>query len=299
MKRAAFVGLGTMGRPMALRLLDAGWDLAVHDIAPAALAPLLERGARPAASPQDAARGAAFVITMLPNGPHVREATMGPQGALAGMAETAVLIDMSTIDPRVSREVAAAAAARHVRMLDAPVSGSSVAAVDGTLTVMVGGARATLEAARPLLAVLGQKVIHCGGAGMGTAVKLANQIMAGVAMVAVSEAFVLAQALGVDPRLLFDVASASSGNCWSLQTRPPVRGVLETSPAERDFAPGFSGDLMRKDLDLALAAAAAAGHTLPACQTARDAYARLAPLGLGTRDFSAVFLALARARGSA
>jgi 3-hydroxyisobutyrate dehydrogenase len=288
----AFIGVGTMGRPMAERLLAAGWDLTVYDASPAAMEPLLGAGARPAGSACDAALGASYVVTMLPNSSHVRAATVGPDGALSGMRPGAILIDMSTIDPDTSREIAAAAAGQGIAMLDAPVSGSSAGAIDGSLTIMVGGAAQTLDRATPLLSVLGRRIVHCGAAGMGATVKLANQIMAGVSMVAVAESFRLAAALGVDPRLLYDVTTSSSGNCWSLQTRPPVPGVLESSPVERGFQPGFMGDLMRKDLDLALQTAARVDLALPLTAAARELYARLGAAGLGARDFSAVIAVL-------
>jgi 3-hydroxyisobutyrate dehydrogenase len=172
------------------------------------------------------------------------------------------------------------------------VSGSSAGATDGSLTIMVGGDAEILDRSRPLLDLLGRRIVHCGQSGMGTMVKLANQIMAGVSMVAVAEGFRLATELGVDPRLLYQVASTSSGNCWSLQTRPPVPGVLETSPVEHNFQPGFMGDLMRKDLDLALATAERIGVPLPLTAAARDLYARLGPAGLGHKDFSAVIAVL-------
>jgi 3-hydroxyisobutyrate dehydrogenase len=292
MNRAAVIGLGTMGGRMAARLLEAGWELAVYDVSPDAMRPLVDRGARPAGSARDAARDMPFVVTMLPNSDNVWAATVGPDGALTAMADGAILVDMSTIDPGTSREIAEQAAIRGVHMLDAPVSGSSAGAEEGTLTIMVGGSAGVMDAARPLLSVLGGRTVRCGASGMGTTVKLANQIMAGVAMTAVAEGFRLAGTLGVDPAILHQVASTSSGNCWSLQTRPPVPGVLATSPAETDFEPGFMGDLMRKDLDLALATASAQDLDLPMTALARDRYAHLASMGLGDRDFSAVYRTL-------
>ncbi|HEX7303733.1 3-hydroxyisobutyrate dehydrogenase [Lentzea sp.] len=290
----AFIGLGTMGRPMASRLLAAGWQLAVHDKDPEAVKPLLDDGAHPAGSPADAAEGASFIITMLPNGQHVLDAVTGEHGALAGASPGTVLIDMSTINPLTSRNVATAARARGVEVLDAPVSGSSAGAADGTLTIMAGGDAGVLDRSRDLLSVLGTKIVHCGGPGMGSAVKLANQVMAAASMVAVAESFRLAQSLGVDPRLLHEVSTAGSGDSWSLRTRPPVPGVVATSPADHGFRPGFKGDLMRKDLDLALSAAASAGLDLPLTSAVHDLYADLAAAGLGDRDFSAVIDVLPR-----
>ncbi|HUQ55571.1 3-hydroxyisobutyrate dehydrogenase [Lentzea sp.] len=292
--RVAFIGLGTMGRPMASRLLSAGWRLAVYDKDLAAMQPLLDAGARGAASPQDAARDAAFVITMLPNSQHVLDATTGQDGVLAAASPGSVLIDMSTINPMTSRNVATVARARGVAVLDAPVSGSSQGAADGSLTIMVGGGADVLDRSRELLSVLGARIIHCGGSGMGSTVKLANQVMAATSMVAVAESFRLGQALGVDPRLLYDVSTTSSGDSWSLRTRPPVPGVVDSSPADHGFRPGFKGDLMRKDLDLALSAAASVGLDLPLASAVHDLYARLGTSGLGDRDFSAVIDVLPR-----
>ncbi|MFD5831348.1 NAD(P)-dependent oxidoreductase, partial [Lentzea sp. NPDC060358] len=234
------------------------------------------------------------IVTMLPNSQHVLDATTGQDGALAAAAPGSVLVDMSTINPMTSRNVAAFARTRGVHALDAPVSGSSAGAADGTLTIMVGGAAEVLDRSRELLSVLGTKIIHCGRPGMGSAVKLANQVMAATSMASVAESFRLAQALGVDPRLLYDVSTASSGDSWSLRTRPPVPGVLESSPADHDFRPGFKADLMRKDLDLALGAAASAGLDLPLASAVHDLYAELGKAGLGDRDFSAVIEALPR-----
>ncbi|PRY39486.1 3-hydroxyisobutyrate dehydrogenase [Umezawaea tangerina] len=292
--RVAFIGLGTMGRPMARRLLAGGCDLAVFDTAPAAMRPLLDAGARAAASPADAARRADFVITMLPDGRRVLEATTGPTGALSGAPPGSVLIDMSTVDPATSRAVAFEAEREGVRMLDAPVSGSSAGAVDGSLTIMVGGSAEVLDRSRRLLSLLGGKIVHCGATGMGTTVKLANQVMAGISMVAVAEGFRLSQALGVDLRLLHEVTTSSSGDSWPLRTRPPVPGVLAAGPADHDFEPGFRSDLMRKDLELALSAAVDAGLDLPLTSAARHLYARLGPAGLGHKDFSAVISVLPR-----
>ncbi|MFI2378291.1 3-hydroxyisobutyrate dehydrogenase [Streptomyces sp. NPDC018964] len=291
----AFIGLGTMGRPMAERLIAAGYRLAVYDRLPEAVDALVAVGAQAAPSARKAAVGAQVVITMLPDGPHVREALTGPEGALEEMPPGSTLIDMSTIDPPTSRELAGLAARHGVRMLDAPVSGSSAGAVDGTLTVMVGGDAGTLAELEPLLAVLGHTIVHCGDHGAGVSVKLANQIIAGASMVAVAESYALARSLGVDPRLLFDVVSASSGDCWALRTRPPVPGVVGTSPAENGFRPGFRGALMRKDLDLALATAAAHAVPLPVTSRARELYARMTEEGLGDQDFSAVFTLLTTA----
>lgn len=288
-KRVAFVGLGVMGRPMALNLVRAGHRLAVFDLDPEGVAVLEAAGATPAASARDAGQSAEVVISMLPASRHVEAAMHGPDGIIAGLEPGTVVIDMSTIDPGTTRRIAAEVAARGCRWLDAPVSGSSAGARDGTLTIMVGGDAEVLAGQRDLLQVMGSNVIHCGGTGVGEAVKLCNNLIAGASMVAVAEAFALGAGLGVDPRVLFDVMSRSSGNCWALQTRPPVPGLVVTAPAENDFAPGFMVELMDKDLGLVLAAGSEVRLPLAVAAAAREAYAEAGRQGLGQADFSAVF----------
>lgn len=283
-----FIGVGTMGRPMALNLIRAGHELTVYDVVPAAVEVVVAGGARAAGSAREAAAAGEVVIAMLPAPPHVVAAMFGPDGAIEGLRPGATLIDMSTIDPGTTRRVAEAAAAQGARMLDAPVSGSSTGAVNATLTIMVGGARADFEAQRDLLGALGTNVIHCGPLGMGETVKLANNLISGVTMVAVAEAFTLGVRAGADPRVLFDVIGKSSGNCWSLQTRPPVPGLAPNSPADHDFAPGFMTDLMHKDLGLALAAGDALRVPLALTALAHQLYTMTSAQGYGRQDFSAV-----------
>ena len=227
--RVGFIGVGTMGGPMAANLIRAGHALTVYDVVPAAMEALVGQGARTAGSPREAAAAGETVISMLPASRHVVAAMFGPDGAIEGLRPGATLIDMSTIDPGTTRRVAEAVGAKGARMLDAPVSGSSTGATAGTLTIMVGGDLATLNGQRDLLGAMGTNVIHCGPIGMGETVKLANNLVSGVTMAAVAEAFALGVKAGADPRILFEVLSKSSANCWSLQTRPPVPGLVPTS----------------------------------------------------------------------
>lgn len=287
--RVGFVGLGTMGRPMALNLVRAGHELSVFDLAPAGVEALAAAGAAPAGSAREAASGREVVVTMLPASRHVEAAMLGDGGLVAGLAPGTIVVDMSTIDPGTTRRVAAAVEARGCTMLDAPVSGSSTGAEQGTLTIMVGGPAEALERCRPLLEAMGSNVIHCGGTGMGEAVKLCNNLVAGATVAAVAEAFALGLRLGCDPRVLFDVMSKSSGSCWALQTRPPVAGLVAAAPVERDFAPGFMVDLMHKDLGLVMAAASELRLPLAVAAVAQQLYALASQEGLGQRDFSAVF----------
>lgn len=298
-KRVGFVGLGVMGRPMALNLVKAGHALTVFDLDPAAIAALVSAGAQAAPSAREAASGQEVVVTMLPASRHVEAAYRGPDGVLAGLGPRTVVIDMSTIDPGTSRRIASEVEATGAAMLDAPVSGSSTGAADGTLTIMVGGDAAHLEAQRDLLEAMGRTIIHCGATGMGEAVKLCNQLVAGASVVAVAEAFALGARLGADPKVLFDVMSRSSGNCWALQTRPPVAGLVPTAPSEQDFAPGFMVDLMHKDLALIMAAASEVGLPLALAATAQQLYARASEQGYGRSDFSAVFKVLEHGEASA
>jgi 3-hydroxyisobutyrate dehydrogenase len=290
--RAGFIGLGTMGRPMALNLIRAGHELAVCDVDAAALEPALAAGATRSASPREAASGREVVVTMLPASRHVEAVMFGDDGVVAGVEPGTTVIDMSTIDPGTTRRVAAAIESKGGFMLDAPVSGSSTGAEQGTLTIMVGGPADVLERHRGLLEAMGSNVIHCGATGMGEAVKLCNNLVAGATVAALAEAFALARRLGCDAHVLFDVMSKSSGNCWALQTRPPVAGLVESAPAERDFAPGFMVDLMHKDLGLVMAAGSELRLPLAMAAAAQQLYALASQEGLGGRDFSAVFKVL-------
>ncbi len=290
--RVGFVGLGTMGRPMALNLVRAGHQLRVFDVVQAGVEALVAAGATPASSAREVCSGSEVVVTMLPASRHVEAVMFGDDGVVAGLASGMTVIDMSTIDPGTTRRVAAAVEACGCTMLDAPVSGSSTGAEQGTLTIMVGGPTEVLERYRPLLDVMGRNVIHCGGTGMGEAVKLCNNLVAGATVAAVAEAFALGARLGCDPQVLHDVMSKSSASCWALQTRPPVPGLVADAPADRDFAPGFMVDLMHKDLGLVMAAASELRLPLSVAATAQQLYALASQEGYGQRDFSAVFKVL-------
>ncbi len=288
-----------MGRPMALNLVRAGHRLKVFDLESEAVAALVEAGAGAAGSAREAAADAAVVVSMLPASRHVEAAMLGPDGIIAGLKANTVVIDMSTIDPGTTRRLAAAVAERGCQMLDAPVSGSSIGARDGSLTIMAGGDPEVLEAQRDLLGAMGGNVVHCGAVGMGEVVKLCNNLVAGAAAAALAEAFTLALRLGADPRILFEVMSTSSGNCWALQTRPPVPGLVPSAPADSGFAPGFMVDLMHKDLSLVMAAASELRLALPMAAGAQQMYALASAQGHGREDFSAVFKVLQQERAEA
>ncbi len=293
--RTAFLGLGNMGRPMALNLLRAGHDVRGWDVAAPAMQAFAAVGGTVAPDRAAAIGGAEVVFTMLPAGEQVRAAYLGDGGIIALMATTgALLIDGSTIDVASARAVGAAAAAAGLDMLDAPVSGGVGGAAAGTLTFMVGGPDAAFARAEKLLRAMGRNVVHAGAAGAGQAAKICNNMILGIEMIATAEAFVLADRLGLDRQRLFDIASVSSGQSWSLTTYCPVPGPVPASPANRDYAAGFAAALMLKDLTLAQQAAAEAGAATPLGAHAARLYRALVEAGEGGRDFSAMFPYLAR-----
>ena len=222
-----FIGTGTMGQPMVANLLKKGFGVLAWDVVPTALAAAVKLGATAAGSIADVAKQSDLIVTMLPSSSNVEAVYLGDGGILSSVPAGRLCVDMSTIDPNVSRRVAAALARKQVRFMDAPVSGGVPGAVDGTLAIMVGGDARDLEEARPALAAMGANVIHVGAVGTGEAAKLCNNLIAGVAAVAVSEAFRIAEGFGVDPKVLTDVISKSSGNTWVMQQAHPVPMVFK------------------------------------------------------------------------
>jgi 3-hydroxyisobutyrate dehydrogenase len=290
--KVGFVGVGVMGKLMAINLLKRHYPVTAFDLNPAPVEELLEFGAEKAGSSAEAAAAGDVVITMLPSSPHVEEAVLGPAGVLEGMRPGTVLIDMSTIDPLVSKRVAEQVTARGFRMLDAPVSGGSVGARDATLTIMVGGPADLFEQCRPVLEAMGKNVIHCGENGMGEVVKVVNNLIAGVSMAVTAEAYNIGLKAGADPKVLYDVISKSSGRCWSHDLNLPIPGVLATAPADRDYEPGFMVDLMRKDLGLAISAAKGVQAPAILAAAAEQLYGSASNMGFGRRDMSAVVKAV-------
>lgn len=288
MAKIAFLGLGNMGAPMAHNLVAAGHEVRGFDPAAAALAAATQGGVVEAASPAAACDEAEVVFTMLPAGQHVREAYLGERGILTSAPAGTLLIDCSTIDVAVAREVHQAAAAAGFPMLDAPVSGGVAGAEAGTLTMMVGGPEAAFEKAGPYLDVVGGKVVHAGPAGNGQAAKVCNNMMLGISMIAVSEAFNLAEQLGLDPQKLFEISSVASGSCWAMLNHHPLPGIVPTSAANRDYKPGFATAMMHKDLKLAQAAAANVNCATPLGAEALQLYSLFVNAGHGGLDYSAI-----------
>ena len=286
MPQIAFIGLGNMGLPMATNLIRAGHAVTGVDLSPAAQAAARAASIPLAPNAATAARGADILITMLPEGAHVR--AVYASGSLATLAANALVIDCSTIDITDARAAHASAAEFGLAALDAPVSGGVAGATAATLTFMCGGTPEAFSRAQPILAAMGKRIVHCGQAGAGQAAKLCNNMILGISMVAVAEAFVLAEKLGLSHQALFDVAANASGQCWSLTTYCPVPGPVPTSPANNNYQPGFATALMLKDLRLASAAADAHGANTQLGHHAADLFAHFAQSGGATKDFSAI-----------
>ena len=291
-KKIGFIGLGAMGKPMAGNLIRAGYALTVFDVNPRPMEALAAQGARTAADSAAVARAAEVVITILPEGEHVKAAILGENGVLAGAREGTVLIDMSSIAPHTSRQVAAEALARGLRFMDAPVSGGTTGAEQGTLTIMVGGDEALLEAHRPLLEAMGKTIYHVGEIGMGETVKMINQVLVGINMLGIAEAFALGTKLGADPEVLFKVIRASAGNSFLLDHRVP-KYIFKGNFTQ----PGFALKLLMKDVGLAVDSARLNKMPLFLAGEAFQLLALAAGSGLADKDMSAVIELWEKAAG--
>jgi len=285
MAKVAFIGLGNMGGPMAANLVKAGHAVQGFDLVQASKDAAKADGVAIAASAADAVKGAEVIITMLPAGKHVVSVW---QEVIPAAQKGALIIDCSTIDVESARKAHALAAAAQLPSVDAPVSGGTGGAKNATLTFMAGGTAAAFAAAKPILENMGKKIVHCGDAGAGQAAKICNNMILGISMIGVSEAFALAEKLGLSHQALFDVASTSSGQCWSLTSYCPVPGPVPASPANNDYKPGFAAALMLKDLRLSQEAAKAAGAATPLGAHAESIYEAFEKAGHGGVDFSGI-----------
>jgi 3-hydroxyisobutyrate dehydrogenase len=288
MSTIGFIGLGNMGGPMAINLVKAGHRVLGFDLSDKAMAAHEAEGGEKAAGVADLAAAADVIVTMLPAGKHVRQIYEGEGGILENAKPGTLMIDSSTIDVDSARAVSAAAEAKGMKMVDAPVSGGVAGAAGGTLTFMVGGSVEAFEAAKTYLDIMGKTIVHAGDAGTGQAAKICNNMILGISMIAVSEAFVLAEKLGLDKQKLFDISSTASGQCWSLTSYCPVPGPLPSSPANRDYQPGFAAAMMLKDLKLAQEAANSAGAATPLGAEAAALYSLFCNSGGETQDFSGI-----------
>ena len=288
--KIAFIGLGNMGGGMAANLAKAGHEVRAFDLSEEALARAVEAGCIRAASAAEAVTGAEAVVTMLPAGQHV--AGVYESDVFPNAAPGTLLLDCSTIDVATARANIEAATAKGLVAVDAPVSGGIAAANAGTLTFMVGGTDEGFARSQPILAQMGKAVIHAGDAGAGQAAKICNNMLLGASMIATCESLALAQKLGLDPQKFFDIASVSSGQCWSLTSYAPLPGVGPTTPADNDYKGGFAAALMLKDLRLAMEAAASVDADVPMGSRARELYEAFVAADEGGHDFSAIIRTL-------
>lgn len=287
--KVAFLGLGNMGLPMALNLIKAGHQVRGFDLVQAQLDAFKAAGGLPMGSASEASGDADVIISMLPASRHVEALYLGDSGLLSTANPKALLIDCSTISPKVSQAVAAAAKAKGFAMVDAPVSGGTAGAQAGTLTFMVGGDGADVERARPLLEQMGKNIFHAGPSGSGQTVKVCNNMLLGIQMLGTSEALRLGIANGMDPKVLSDIMSKSSGRNWVLELYNPCPGVMENVPSSKGYAGGFGVDLMLKDLGLATENASDLDASVPLGDLSRKLYEAHSQAGNGQLDFSSVF----------
>lgn len=287
MEKIGFIGLGNMGLPMALNLLKAGHAVIGNDVNPKAIDALKAAGGAAAKDIAEVA-GCDAVVTMLPAGQQVRDVYLGANGLIARAKKGTLFIDSSTIDVETARLVAAEADKNGMLLVDAPVSGGVGGAQAATLTFMAGGPDTAFLKAKPILDRMGKTIVHAGAAGAGQAAKICNNMILGVSMIAVCEAFALAEKLGLNKQKLFDISSKSSGQCWSMTTYCPVPGPVPASPANRDYAAGFTAAMMLKDLNLAQAAAKSVGAKTPLGAEAAGLYEKYAASGEAGKDFSGI-----------
>ena len=288
MSKIAFIGLGHMGLPMACNLVKAGHEVSGFDLVPSALEQLVAAGGKASNSARDAIEGVQIVVSMLPASRHVEGLYLGDDGLLSYIQAGSLVLECSTIAPDAARKVHAAAEQMGIEMLDAPVSGGTAGAAAGTLTFMTGGAAATLEKAREILAAMGKNIFHAGPAGAGQVAKVCNNQLLAVHMLGTAEAMALGVANGLDPSALAEIMRQSSGGNWSLEKYNPWPGVMENAPASHDYSGGFATELMTKDLGLAQEAAQSTGSSTPMGSLALQLYRLMIKQGKGKLDFSAV-----------
>lgn len=286
--KIGFIGLGAMGSGMAANLAKSDYKICAFDLNPLALEVARTNGCEVADSLQSACKGAEIIISMLPNGAIVKEIYGGDDGVFDNVPNNALLIDCSTISVEDARYICESADKRGLSMIDAPVSGGVGAADAGTLTFMVGGPKSLFDRAEPILALMGKAIIYAGGSGNGQAAKICNNMLLAVSMAGVAEAFVLAERLGLDAKSFFDIASKSSGQCWSLTSYAPVKGLVPTAPSNRDFENGFAVGLMNKDIGLALEAANSAQFTPTMALKAKEIYSKYEVNTNKGKDFSGI-----------
>ncbi|MBV45299.1 MAG: 3-hydroxyisobutyrate dehydrogenase [Rhodobiaceae bacterium] len=288
MTKVSFIGLGNMGLPMAKNLVRAGHDVTGFDLVEGQLTELVKSGGKVSENLNDTLKNSEVVITMLPSGKHVKSVYLGEEGIIKNSPAGLLLIDSSTIDVESAREVEEVANKSNLKMLDAPVSGGVTGAEAGTLTFMVGGDEEAFEKGKELLDIMGGNVIHAGQAGNGQVAKICNNMLLAISMIGTSEAFNLAERLGLDSQTFYDISSTASGQCWSMTSYCPVPGPVPTSPANNNYKPGFSSALMLKDLRLSQEASKITNTETPLGAHSTEVYEKMEKGGYDNLDFSGV-----------
>lgn len=288
MANIAFIGLGHMGHPMVMNLLKAKHPVCVFDISKEAMQSVVEEGAIASDSTIEAVKQADIVFTMLQTGDQVKQICLGRQGIFKHLHPDALFIDSSSIAINDTLELHKAADAANIRMVDAPVSGGVKGAENAALTIMVGGREDDFQRAQPILSILGKRVIHAGSAGKGQVAKICNNMILGISMIAISEAFALGEKLGLDPKKLFEISSNASGQCWSMTSYCPVPGILENVPSNNNYQPGFASSMMLKDLKLSQDAAEFAKISTVLGEAATQQYQKFVDNGNADLDFSGI-----------
>ena len=286
--KIAFIGLGNMGGSMAQNLLKSGQMVSGFDLSEQALQHFAEAGGVICDSPQAAAKEADVVITMLPAAKHVRDVYLGEQGILAVLKAGSLCIDSSTIDPQTIKDIAALGSEKQIQVCDAPVSGGTMGAKNGTLTFMVGADHAGYEVVKPILSFMGKNIVHCGAVGTGQVAKICNNLILGISMTAVAEGMALGAKLGIDPQALAGVINSSSGRCWSSEVNNPWPDICENAPASRGYTEGFATQLMLKDLGLAIEAAGQVKQPVLLGGLVQQLYQQLCLQGDANLDFSSI-----------
>ncbi|OAL76669.1 3-hydroxyisobutyrate dehydrogenase [Acinetobacter sp. SFB] len=286
--KIAFIGLGNMGGSMAQNLLKSDHQVFGYDLSAVALQHFAQAGGVVCDSPQAAAKQADIVVSMLPAAKHVREVYLGEHGILEVLQAGSLCIDSSTIDPQTIQDIAAAAQAKQIRVCDAPVSGGTLGAKDGTLTFMVGADAATFEAVKPVLSCMGKNLVHCGAVGTGQVAKICNNLILGISMTAVAEGMALGAKLGIDPQALAGVINSSTGRCWSSEIYNPWPDICENAPSSRGYTDGFAAQLMLKDLGLAVDAAQQVDQPIVLGSMVQKLYQQLCQEGDAHLDFSSI-----------
>lgn len=288
MTTIGFIGLGHMGNPMVHNLIKAGYAVYVYDVMPGAMQALTKDGAMAAESVSMLAEKAEVIITSVQTGQQVTDVCLSPQGLFSHAKPGTLLIDCSSIDITTTRMLHTEAKKVGIAMLDAPVSGGVAGAKAATLTFMVGGSVNDFARAQPILQYMGKKIVHAGEAGSGQAAKICNNLLLGISMVGVCEAFSLAEKLGLDQKKFFEISSSASGQCWSMTSYCPVPGIIDAAPSNNDYMPGFMAKMMLKDLRLAHHAAEAVNSAIPLGAAVTELYELYVNQGYGEKDFSGI-----------